>query len=423
MRALAAAVEATPVPTASSWVKCADGVASPCPQADAAEGRACGKGTADYDEYQALLSIPIFQQGTAPYLKEGGAISSTVQRTEAVCMSMSIPKSTAPAAGWPLVVYGHGTGGSYRGALRDAIAGRLARATPVFATLTIDAVEHGPRRGEGPDAENDPDNLFFNFLNPDAARGNPLQGAADVLSVLRFANTSTLATAVATGGDAITVDPTKVFLYGHSQGSTHASMALPFSLVSGGVLSGNGGGLALALMNKTNPVNIAGAVPFALQDVDPNGQLRMGEKHPAIGLLQHYIDPSDPINFAPLLTVRPEAGRTVKHVLQTFGLDDTYAPPETLAAYIYAAELALAEPPSGVSATGDNDLGMSPAVGPVTLNVTLVATTVTAVCRQYEPPADSDGHFVAEVVPEATDDVIGFLSSLGAGSPPVVPAP
>ena len=53
-----------------------------------------------------------------------------------------------------------------------------------FAVLGYDAVAHGPRRG---DSEEHPNHLFFNFLNPDAAQGNPLQGAADIISIARMA--------------------------------------------------------------------------------------------------------------------------------------------------------------------------------------------------------------------------------------------
>lgn len=418
-----------PVPSASDWVHCDGENQSPCPQADEEEDRACGSGTSDYDEYHALIELPIFQEGTPPYLVEGGQISSTRTRTEPVCMSMTVPKGTEPAGGWPLVIYGHGTGGSYRGAVRDSVAGALARATPSFATLGYDAVQHGPRRGEGEDAENEPENLFFNFVNPDAARGNPLQGAADVLSVVKFAKEGALATAQDTGTIAITVDPDKIYYFGHSQGSTHGSMGIPFSDLSGTVLSGNGGGLAEALVNKTNPVDIAGVLPFVLQDAyqpDPNEnvwKLRMGSKHPVLSLLQHYIDTSDPINFGPLFTVRPEEEQGPKHIFQTFGLDDSYSPPLTLSSFIYSAELDLAPHPSGVSPAGDNELRVAPETDPVSDNFTLGTETVTAVCRQYEPAAGSDGHFVVHDVPEANADAIGFFEALASGVSPTVPAP
>lgn len=422
MRKLASSVEAAAAPQASEWVKCGDGAESPCGQADDAEGRACGAGTDDYDEYQALLSVPIFQQGSAPYLKSGGDVVSTVQRSEKICLSMSIPQSAAPAGGWPLVIYGHGTGGSYRAALRDSVAGRLAREAAPMATLAFDEVQHGPRRGTGEGSDQDPDNLFFNFLNPDAARGNPLQGAADVLSVLRFVSGGALASVADTGAEAINVDPTKIVLFGHSQGSTHGSIALPFSSLPGGVLSGNGGGLSEALISKTNPVNIAGALLLVIQDADSEGNLRMGDKHPVLSLLQQYIDAADPVNFAALLAARPEPGMAPKSVFQSFGLDDTYSPPATLARFVYAAEvMELAAPPSGVSAEDANDLRLTPAETPVSGNVTIDENTATLVCRQYNAKNGSDGHFVAHEVKEAIDDAIGFLSSLAADAEPQIP--
>ncbi len=70
MRELKAAVELTDVPTATGWVECKAGVSSPCAQAEASENRACGDGSnSDYTEYQALVTLPIFQEGTAPYLR------------------------------------------------------------------------------------------------------------------------------------------------------------------------------------------------------------------------------------------------------------------------------------------------------------------------------------------------------------------
>lgn len=423
MRDLAAQVAAADLPEATEWVKCATGVESPCPQADESEGRACGNGGAQYDEYHALVELPIFQEGDAPYKDTGGGISDEVVRTEKVCLSLTVPKATMPAAGWPLVVYGHGTGGSFRSHVRDEVAGALARATPKFAVVGIDQVEHGSRRG---DSKESPNNLFFNFTNPDAARGNPMQGAADQLSLLRLLPTLDL-TSAQSGGSAIKIDGTKVVLYGHSQGSTHGSLALPLSAFPGAVLSGNGGNLAQALLNKSSPENIAAGIPIALQDpvnVDGEVKLRMGADHPALGVLQQYIDPADPLNFAPLLFRRPEPSQPLKHVFQTFGLSDTYSPASTMAAYIYAANgMTLAEAPSNFTTEGVERLNMTQATAPVSGNITVDTQTVTAVCRQYEPPAGEDGHYVVFDVDAAVDDVVAFLEALASGTQPTIPAP
>lgn len=423
MRKLAGAVRDSETPTASKWVRCDAENSSPCPSAIGGEGRACEAAADGYDEYQALLEVPIFQQGEAPYLEEGGLVTSEVQRTEKICVSLSVPTLDPPASGWPIVIYGHGTGGSYRSHLTPTVARRLAEQG--IASFGYDQVQHGPRRGEGEGSDMDPEQLFFNFVNPDAARGNPLQGAADVLSVLRFLSQGGLAMAGETGDVAISVDPSRIAIYGHSQGATHASMALPFSTLPGGVLSGNGGGLVEALLGKKKPVDIAGAIPFVIQDVDSSGQLRMGDKHPVLSLLQTYIDPADPVNFAALLAARPEPEQTRRSVLQTFGLDDSYAPPATLGRFVYAAELMdLAAPPAPLQLTGANRLALEAASGPVSGNVPASddeADPHTLVCRQYAP--ETDGHFVADEVPQANADVIAFLSALTSGTVPVVPAP
>ncbi len=412
MRDLAAAVAAAPAPTASGWVKCAEGVESPCGQASADEGRACGTGTADFDEYQALVSLPVFQKGEAPYLTSGGGIDDAPVRTEEVCASLSVPKGAAPGGGYPLVIYAHGTGGSFRSHLSGNVAGELASATPKFAVLGIDQVEHGPRRGASTE---DPDNLFFNFVNPDAARGNPMQGAADQLALLRLAKS--LGT-VTVGADSFTISSSTIVFYGHSQGSTHGSLMLPYSDFPGAVLSGNGGSLVNALVAKTNPVNIAGALPIVLQDVNSQGELAMGVSHPALTLLQQWIDPADPLTFAPLNLVRPDTGRTPKDTFETFGLDDTYSPPLTLAAYTYAAGLDLVTPPSGVNPTGDNKLSLT-ASSPVAGNYTTTspAGTFTGAVRQYAPPAGTDGHFVATDVEQARADIVKFITTTASGTP------
>ena len=114
-----------------------------------------------------------------------------------MCAALTVPKGkVVPATGFPVVVYAHGTGGSYRDHIDDTVAGVLARATPPMAVLGYDQVEHGPRRGASTAS---PNTLFFNFANPAAARGNPMQGAADVITMGRFAKTIALPASL-TGG-------------------------------------------------------------------------------------------------------------------------------------------------------------------------------------------------------------------------------
>jgi pimeloyl-ACP methyl ester carboxylesterase len=403
-------------------VKCAKGVISPCPQADG--DRACGASNAAYDEYQALVSLPNFQKGFPqgePYLAptDGGDIDlqSPAPREE-VCLGLTIPKGVVmPAAGWPVVIFAHGTGGSFRSHMSSTTAGVLSTCPTPFAVLGIDQVEHGPRRGK---SQESPNNLFFNFTNPKAARGNPLQGAADQLSLVRLASSFDL-TAQQSGGDAIKFDPLSITFFGHSQGSTEGSLAMPYADgVKAVVLSGNGASLKFALLNKTSPVNVSQALPLLLQDASLGVPGVLPEMHPVLSILQQWIDPADPLNFARAITRVPETGHTAKNVFQTYGLGDTYAPPITLREYVIAGQFDLvAKDPSATKPDDIQGLKAQP-VG-ASGNVSVANVKYTLGVREYGPVKGADGHFVAFSVPSANSDVVRFLSSSvsSTAAPPI----
>lgn len=420
MTDLAAAVAAADAPTASDWVKC--GGAEPSPCADVEGDRDCGADVEGYDEYHALLSIPVYQQGTAPYLtpKDGGGIDTTKPRTEEVCMSITVPEGPAPAAGWPAVVFAHGTGGNFRNHVRDEVAGVLAAASSQFAVIGIDQVEHGPRRG---DSKESPNNLFFNFLNPAVTRGNPLQGAADQLSVARFAKALD-ASAATTTGEAIKVDGSKLFFFGHSQGSTEGSLMLPFGDdYKAAVLSGNGASLRDALRTKTKPENIAGVLPLVLQDPamsDPDLGPGVTQNHPVLSLLQQWIDPADPLNFSSLIG-KPLTGHTGKHAFQTFGIEDTYSPPVTMATFALAGGFVQVTPDASADPAFDDEEFTSKLLKPVALGYKAAANGFTLGLRQYGAPSTSDGHFVVFDTQAANDDMVLFLNgAASAATPPVI---
>ncbi len=414
MRELAQAVSEQPVPTASAWTRCALGVASPCPDAEGERG--CQAEAADYAEYHALIELPIFQAGEPPYLTSGGEITGSVVRSEQVCLSMTVPKAASmPAQGWPLLVFAHGTGGNFRSHVRPEVAQALSTSDTPMLVIGIDQVQHGTRRGQSTDS---PNNLFFNFGNPSAARGNPLQGAADQLSLARFAQSLSLS-AAQTGSDALVVDATRVMFFGHSQGATEGSLAVPYaSGFRAAVLSGNGASLKDSLLTKTQPVNIAAAVPLVLGDFDGNLGLFAGANHPVLTLLQHWIDPADPLNFAALLR-EPEPGQPGKSVFVSYGKGDTFSTPITLATYIQAARLDLAK--SDVSAQPPDKIGsLKEQPGAVSGNFSFAEEVLTLGARQYGPTAPSDGHFVVFDVSAANADMLRFLSQAAAGGAPQV---
>jgi pimeloyl-ACP methyl ester carboxylesterase len=163
-----------------------------------------------------------------------------IQRTEALRFSFTVPLGPMPAAGWPIVLYAHGTGGDYHTYLGDKTANRLAQQG--LAVMSIDQVLHGPRNPGG-----NPELNFFNFTNPLSARNNAIQGAADDFSLLRLAlgfSYQRPAEGSRLSYPEVRFDASKAYFFGHSQGGATGPPFLAYEpLIEGAVLSGAGGDL------------------------------------------------------------------------------------------------------------------------------------------------------------------------------------
>jgi hypothetical protein len=406
------AVRAAPVPEIKGMVKCAAGVTTPC-----ADGKGCemSDATAPYDEYQGLITIPGFQKGTPPFetVMDGGGIEygadglATIARTEEVCFSLTVPKGTAPEAGWPVVVYAHGTGGSFRsitvdtGLAKDIATGALGDGTGApAATFGYDGPLHGTRKGA---SKKKPDELVFNYLNPRSARDTPLQGAADLFAIARALET------FSAGG--VKLDPKKMAVYGHSQGGNAAAVASGFEPAFGSVvLSGTGGGLVLGILGKKQPVAVAGALPFVLND------LVVTETHPVMSLMQMFFDRADPLNFARRITSVPPMDVPPHHLLHIYGSNDNYAPEATQRHFGQQAGLPVLHPVVP-KAEADN---LTQVMAPVKLNRQIGELTVTAVQAQYAPAMGGEGHFVSTQNADARKALLFMLATFFRDGMPIV---
>jgi len=420
MKQLATAIAAEPVPVADPWVRCGSGTASPCP--DSAGVRACGSSSA-FDEWHTLVDVPIFQEGTTPYLTpaDRGDIRANagVVRREKICAALTTPKGTPPPGGWPLVLYAHGTGGTFRSHAGDGAGNALANVdidggtadggaiSTGYAVLGFDQVGHGPRRGARTDVS--PDDIVFNFGNPASARGTMAQGSADLLGMARFAK--------ALGGAADAglppIDSSRLVFWGHSQGATEGAMFLAFDRTTdGALLTGASASLTDALLTKKAPVNIADSMWLALGEAAPGS---VDTFHPVLSLLQGWTDPVDPVNFARDVVTVPAAGALPihrRHVLMLWGKDDTFTATAVQGTFAVGAGLTLVGPEADMSDFVD------PAPMPVQGNV----GGKTAAVMQYAP-AGYDGHFVVYQDPGAQHQAAHFIARVAAGLTPRVPAP
>ncbi len=421
------AVRAAPMPAVTDLTVCDGSRPSPCD--DGTPERACSPMSTAFVEIHGHISLPIFQAGTAPYERpeDGGGIMTdaaglpVVARTEQVCFAMTVPRGVAPPTeGFPVVLFAHGTGGAFTNAVRNGVAEALstgdAGGMPVrAATFAIDMPQHGSRRGA---STRGPDELFFNFLNPRAARDNVMQGSADLMASVRFLESYAADMAASPTGMPIDFDATRVVLFSHSQGSTHASLMLPYEPgVRAAILSGNGGDLTESLLHKTQPIDIAAAVPYALLDgyIDDMGRPRLsvGDFHPVLAIFQGYFDRVDPVNYARRLQTEPIMGAPGRHVFMTYGLGDTYSTPETMGAYANASSMAIIGPVY-------ERWEMPGVMVPVSGNVTIGMNMFTLGVRQYRPNPGDDGHFVAFQTDLGRADTSRFaLYSLSGQIPPI----
>ena len=399
------------IPTASELTLCDEGVVSPCD--DGLEGddhvRGCVGADDGYAELHGKLSLPIVQEGTAPYLETGGGATPSVKRREDVCIGMTIPDAAMPADGWPVVVYGHGTGGSFRthvtnGTLDIVNSITVDGETVQFLTIGWDQVLHGARRN-GDDTH--PNELVFNYANPDAAKGNFLQGAADTHAVLEYVASLNIGAGDSPTGQEIRVNPEQIYFFGHSQGGTTGPLALPWDpSAKGAILSGAGAGLALAILGKTTPVNSPAAVAAVLAECGLEGCAELSTSHPVINLLQAFFDPVDPVNFGHLIASQVIPGETYPHhVFHTNGLGDTYSPNPGLDAMARSLRATYILP-----LQSDELEGVPTASAPFGGNIIHDAVSYSVLGRQYTP-VGYDGHFVVFRNETAQGDVAEFLGT------------
>ena len=371
--------------------------------------------SAYFSAYEGLYQSPNFQSGEKPYEVDGGAIlfdaagATVVQETETLRFAVTVPKGKEmPAAGWPLVFYGHGTGGDYLSFLRaggNTPARMLAQRG--LAVLSIDQPHHGDR-GEGSDAVF----LSFNFSNPDSARSNFRQSVADVLVQLKMAKQGL---SMDTPDGLVSFDPDSVYFFGHSHGAVVGAMLIPFAPEFGGVvLSAAGGGLSHTLMLRKDlggePLDFAQLVQALLGTVD--GEL--GVDHPVMSVLQMLVDITDPIAYAGLYNP-PGGTEAPPNVLFTEGLLDAATPPTTTEYLAAAARVPILEPVQQASLTHDI-LGLKPISKPVTSNYTSKGGDATSVLAQFS----GEDHFAVFYSTAASELVAQFLESAVENGLPVI---
>ncbi|HSQ65930.1 MAG TPA: hypothetical protein VLM85_22065 [Polyangiaceae bacterium] len=389
---------------------------------------------------------PNYQAGKLPFtnLGDGGNFlfdasgKPIVQGAFDMRFSLVIPRADAgcpmPPNGYPLVLYAHGTGGDFESVWRET--GGFGQTLPpkCVAAMGIDQIFHGARPGapppSDPNRESDIELLFFNLLNPVAARTNGRQAAIDVVQQGRLFSESHAAipALISRSGTEIRFDATKLMFVGHSQGGVNGPLFLAADdQTRGGVLSGTGAMITVALLEKTQPTpSVAGAVKtlLGLNSADYADELNLF--HPVINLAQTIVDTTDPLHYMPYIITHPRHGIS-KSIYQTEGIaadgtGDNYAPPHGIeiasTALGLPRELPGVRPIDADAWGGINDIQV-PTGG---LSGNLAGGMASGVLGQFPPAPNSDGHFVVFDVPACRNQAAGFIRNLADDSKGRVPA-
>lgn len=417
----------------------------PAPTVDATTWMATDQ-DADYDVYEGYYGpSPNYQQGNPPYNDSGGTFvfangKPILQNTFRQKFCLVVPnaqKCPMPANGYPMVLNAHGTGGDYRSIVDDFGSDSLAHlfGQHCLAAMMINQIFSGDRPGSpglsDPNYESDEDLLFFNVNNLLAARTNGQQAAVDVVQQARlFTDTKmTVPANVSRTQQAIAFDGTKITFVGHSEGGLNGPLFLAADdQALGGVLSGSGAMITVALLDKTAPMpSVAQAVKTLLELTRPAEAAELNLFHPVLNMAQTIVDATDPVNYARYIIQAPRPGFAPKSIFQTEGVNpdgtgDTYAPP--LGIEIHSVALGLPRELPGEHAIAQSAWG-----GPADVTVpssglqgNLAGGKASGVLGQFVPAPMVDGHFVLFVVPAAHEQAGQFCQNLSANPLGLVPA-
>jgi len=378
-------------------------------------------GDPSFTLYTGQVSVPFYQAGDRPFRlpADGGAIEYDAGgnplwvEDEDVNFALTVPTGTAPVGGWPVVLFAHGTGGSEMSFVDNEVAAWMADIG--VAVIGLEQVMHGDRRGvTGPEADleiNSPERLYYNFLNPRAARDNNVQAAADYFQLVRLVENFAAIT-----GESVTFDPDNIYFFGHSQGTQGQFLfAAHELLVKMVIISGGGGYLTESFVSKKKPVDVSAAIKLVLMEVD------VERYHPLLNLMQTGFDPVDPLVHAGAVFRYdwPDDTYPHRHVFMSYGIGDSYTPESTqiaLAKNLWVQQWPIPghELPESVATIEELPHYGTYYYGP---------DPITAVVVQYEPTGDYDAHFVMFEHPDAITQWTSFVETMVADGYPTLVAP
>ncbi|MBL9025581.1 MAG: hypothetical protein JNL21_25520 [Myxococcales bacterium] len=297
----------------------------------------------DYPELCVLrgtVSLPQFQGGTPPFDTDGRLVldssgTPVQQRTEIAPVAITIPRTTMPAEGYPLVINVHGSGGYSIAMVRpvaddgmpgDPIGPSFPIATKGIAMAGF-AMPLNPERFPGA-AEDE----YLNVENFAAMRDTFRQGVlearlfVEAVAALEIPPATLAACTGAelpAGATAFKFDAQKLGITGQSMGGMYTNMiGATDARLRAAVPTGAGGHWTFFIREtKLRDGQIPGFLVLVLgTSVVPTFL------HPALTIAAAGLEPADPMIYMPHLARRPLEGHPTRPIYEPVGKDDSYFP-------------------------------------------------------------------------------------------------
>jgi hypothetical protein len=392
-------------------------------------------------ELLATVSFPQFQRGTPPFDTEGRFELGpdrlpVVQRMESAPVVLAIPRTPMPAAGYPLLLYFHGSGGTADQVVdRGRIAAPGGQPAPGEGPAHVVAAHHIASAGAALPLSPDrlpgaSDYAYLNFQNLAAFRDTFRQGVIEQrllldalldLAIPPEALGGCLGPELPQGQGFFRFDPARVVASGQSMGGMYTNLVgATDPRVGAAVPTGAGGFWNFMLLETRIFPGVVDTVAAVFGTSDPD----LAFLHPALHLIGLAWEAAEPFAFMPRLARRPLPGHPVRPIYQPVGDSDAYFPP----AVYDAAALAYGHQQAGEEVWPEMQealalAGLDGVAGyPVISNMEGEDGAYTGVVVQYEPDGVVDGHYIFAQRDEVKFQYGCFLASFLAGGA-VVHAP
>jgi len=389
-------------------------------------------------ELIADVTYPQYQVGTAPFGSDGrfrlDATGAPIpQGMMTVPLSITLPKGTMPAGGWPLWQFFHGSGGASFDIVDDG---------PSHTTEDIPDVGKGPgyvvaKRGIAAASSALPVNperlpgansyAYLNINNLSAFPYTFQQGVfeqrllLDALLELQISPATVAACsgmALPAGAATHHFDATKLMAGGHSMGGMYTNMIGAVEPRFGALTPFGAGGFWNMMILDTEIVASARSLLAGVFGVEGD---TLSFVHPTLAVLGLGWEIAEPGPSMARLARRPLPGFPARHVYEPIGLDDKYFPNPVFdaAALAYGNRQAGDQVWPGTQAA----LATDHLDGMMTYPIKGNRDGTTNVVVQYHDDGLLDAHYIHRQLPAVQYQYGCFLATYLRDGVPTVPAP